>query len=62
MLIAFIIGGFIFFTLVTYFVVLILFPEWVGVSGRDHQKHLTEQRGDQTETKSSENEEVNKTH
>jgi len=44
MLIGFIIGGFIFFTLVIYFVVLFLFPEWVGVSGRDHQRHMDEQK------------------
>jgi len=44
MLIGFIIGGFIFFALVIYFVVLILFPEWVGVSGRDHQKRMEEQK------------------
>lgn len=44
MLIGFIVGGFIFFTLIIYFVVLILFPEWVGVSGRDHEKFLAEQR------------------
>lgn len=40
------IGGFVFFTLVTYFVVLIFFPEWVGVSGKDHQNSLKEQKGD----------------
>lgn len=44
MLIGIIIGGFVFFTLVIYFVVLILFPEWVGVSGRDHQKRMEEQK------------------
>lgn len=44
MLIGFIVGGFIFFTLITYFVVLFLFPEWVGVSGRDHKKHMEEQK------------------
>lgn len=46
LLMAFLIGGFVFFTLVAYFVVLIFFPEWVGVSGRDHQKFLDEQKGD----------------
>lgn len=46
MLIGFMIGGFIVFTLVVYFVVLVLFPEWVGVSGRDHQKFLNEQKGE----------------
>jgi hypothetical protein len=46
MLMGLFIGGFIFFILAIYFVVLILFPEWVGVSGRDHQKSLEEQKGD----------------
>ncbi len=50
MLIGFIVGGFIFFTLMVYFVVLILFPEWVGVSGRDHKKIMEEQR-EEGETK-----------
>ncbi len=53
MLIGFIIGGFIFFITVIYFVVLILFPEWVGVSGRDHQKFLNEQKGESTPESSS---------
>ncbi len=53
MLIGFIVGGFIFFTLVIYFVVLILFPEWVGVSGRDHEKSLAEQKGDAEQNQSS---------
>lgn len=44
MLVGFIVGGFIFFILMVYFIVLILFPEWVGVSGRDHQKFLEEQK------------------
>lgn len=44
MLIGFIVGGFIFFTIVIYFVVLVFFPEWVGVSGRTHQKNLEEQK------------------
>lgn len=44
MLVGFIVGGFIFFTLITYFVVLFLFPEWVGVSGRDHKKNMEEQK------------------
>jgi hypothetical protein len=48
MLIGFIIGGFIFFITAIYFVVLILFPEWVGVSGRDHQRFMDEQKGDAT--------------
>lgn len=44
MLVGFIVGGFVFFTLIAYFVVLFLFPEWVGVSGRDHKKHMEEQK------------------
>ncbi len=54
MLVSFIVGGFIFFTLLIYFVVLFLFPEWVGVSGRDHRKRMEEQR-DQSIEASSEN-------
>lgn len=44
MVVVFLIGGFIFFTIVVYFIVLIIWPEWVGVSGRDHQKSLDEQK------------------
>ena len=44
MLIGFIIGGFIFFTVMIYFIILAIWPEWVGVSGRDHQKTLQDQR------------------
>jgi hypothetical protein len=57
MLIGFMIGGFVFFTLVSYFVVLFFFPEWVGVSGRDHQKSLEEHRGDSPENKLNESQE-----
>ena len=45
-LIGFIVGGFIIFIIVVYFIVLFLFPEWVGVSGKDHQKALDEQQGE----------------
>jgi hypothetical protein len=46
MLVGFIIGGFVFFALMMYFVVLVFYPEWVGVSGRDHQKFLEEQKAE----------------
>lgn len=44
MVIGFIIGGFIFFITALYFIVLFLWPEWVGVSGRDHQETLEAQK------------------
>lgn len=40
------IGGFVLFTLVAYFVALVFFPEWVGVSGKDHENSLKEQKGE----------------
>lgn len=53
MLIGFIIGGFIFIITVMYFVVLFLWPEWVGVSGRDHQQTLADQQEQQPDNQLS---------
>jgi hypothetical protein len=56
----FIIGGFIFFITALYFIILAIWPEWVGVSGRDHQQTLADQKEQELSASSSQDEKSHK--